>query len=324
MARNVVAVGLHSSVPGIATRAAWYLIWVRLKEPMETDREVFGDLRAPEGAGFDTAFLFDLLRRTFSEPARDQDAWIASLEAVDACVVDEVRPGSHLVGLLTPAEREAIRSRYNRLHSVKPKEAAQERSLWDSPAPKRPHKDRPFVFRTVSALPRGVVRDSLAVGKCRPSRGEIFGVAAAWYGPDGRPSLVRSYDTPASSACETVALGLAMMTLARDNEFPLTSEPDLLFGVARPDCLSALEEPDVCPSDPCARPIGTSCFLCRATSSLQSWKTGCNRGTPNPRGSRARKVSSRLKRSSVRTAVSARPVFWRAWIPCWTSRPPEP
>jgi protein TonB len=71
-------------------------------------------------------------------------------------------------------------------------------------------------------------------------------MAALRYAPDGRPREVGPYETLASSACEAVALALVVMTLAPDDDFPIGDKPSVLFGVARSDCLSALEEPDVC------------------------------------------------------------------------------
>ena len=247
--RNVVTVGLKSNVPGMAARAAWYMTWVRLRAPLETDREPIESFDPPEGADLDTAFLFDLLGRTFSEPPRDASAWVASLETAKTSIADDIRPGSSILAILSAEESEAIRRRYNRLQRINPKEAQRARSSWDAPEKKPASKpDYGFVLRTVSGLPRGVASDALQVGGCRPGRGEIFGVASVLYAPDGRPRGVRPYETAASSDCEAVALDLVLMTLAPDDDFPIGDEPTVLFGVARSDCLSALDEPDVCPT----------------------------------------------------------------------------
>ena len=247
--RNVVASGLHAAIPDMAGRAAWYMTWVRLKEPLPTDRELVEPLTPPEGASADTAYFFDLLRRTFAEPPGDQSEWMASLEDAKTSFADTIDPGSPWLELMSPAERDALRRRYERRNptGAGAKEKASDRweSLQRGLTPKQGYD---FEFRGVSGLPRGVPQDAMKVGKCRPSKGEIFGLAAVMYGPDGRPQAVRPYYTKTSEACEDVARALVMMTLAKDEEFPTGGEPVVMFGIARSDCLSALEEPDVCPS----------------------------------------------------------------------------
>jgi TonB family protein len=247
--RNVVVVGLQSAVPGVAARAAWYFTWVREKEPLDSDRALREQWEPPEGADLDTAYLFDLVRRTFADPPGDTSAWMASLDTAKTSVADDIGPGSPWLAVMTPAERDALRRRYDRRQRTAPDAAQRARTSWDAPAKKPvPKPDYGFVLRTVSGLPRGVPADTLKVGGCRLGRGQTFGFVAVMYGPDGRPRSVRPYETGASRACEGVALALVTMTLAPDDEFPIGTRPDVLFGVVRSDCLAALEEPDVCPS----------------------------------------------------------------------------
>ena len=253
--RNVVAAGLRTNYPDMAGRAAWYMTWVRLKEPLSTDRALVETLTPPEGSDVDTAYFFDLLGRTFSEPAGDSAAWIAFLPTAQRSFADTIDGAGLWLDVMTPAEREAVLRRNFRrdprslVPASKPAGATKPPNL-PNPAsrPHAPKTDDGFTLRTVSGLPRGVAADALAVGKCRPKKGQIFGMAAVLYGPDGRPRAVRPYETWAPDACDAVAGSLVMLTLAGDDEFPVGSEPTLLFGMARADCLAALEEADVCPS----------------------------------------------------------------------------
>ncbi len=245
---NVVAAAMASTSPGIAGRAAWYLVWARLYEPVEADWKPFADVAPPEGADPDTTFFFELVGRSFGRPAGDSTEWVLWLQDAKSSLADEVATGSPWFGAMTPAERTAVKDRQDR-RDIHPPVVGK--------LPVEAPKSRAgFGLRAMSGLPRGVPGDTLGVARCRLKKGEIFGLVAVGYRPDGLPRTVQPYETSASNPCEAAALALATLALAPDEEFPIAEgDPpgsptgtDVLFGVARPDCLGALAEADVCPS----------------------------------------------------------------------------
>lgn len=249
---TVVIAGLHSAVPGIAGRTAWYLTEISLRRPPEKPGELLAALEPVPAGDPDAAFCFELLARALGRAPVEDAGWIAWIGDAKVSRADKLGPGSRMLELLTPGERESLRLRYNLLHKIEPAVAQKERIRWESPAVGKtasPSLPKPsLAVRTVADLPRGVAADVLAVSGCRPSKGVIFGLAEVRYDPTGRPAHVSTAETLASHACEDAATSLFLLTLAPDREFPIADRPDILLGVARPDCVNAPDEADVCPS----------------------------------------------------------------------------
>ncbi len=169
---------------------------------------------------------------------------------------------------MTETERQVVRLRREQ-RNPQPASEAKKPAAEGSPDPLNPPRkdaENAFNLRAMSGLPRGVPDDTLRAARCRLSKGKLLGLVAVQYHPDGLPRSVSPFETDASDACEAAALSLAVLALAPDDEFPIGGgrfeiekggikttvggEPktDVLFVVARPDCVSVMEEADVCPS----------------------------------------------------------------------------
>ncbi|MGE5277289.1 MAG: energy transducer TonB [Acidobacteriota bacterium] len=245
--RAVLDTALKSPSAAVAATTAWYLV-ERGAAKRVVDKEL-ARLPPPAGAGSDSAFPFELLRRLAGDAAVEDEAWIASLGRSNSSGVDRIEPGSAVVALLTTKEREAARARYNRRHGISPERSGKMAPFWDPTRNRDAGIERPsddaLVARTVANLPPGLAADLLVVSGCRAGR-KAIGAAEVRYNVEGRPlrvSVVQDFGS--SKDCERASTSLILLSLAPPTSFPIKNRPELLVTSFGRDCIGVLDEASV-------------------------------------------------------------------------------
>ncbi len=248
-ARNVVLAndllhsGLRSPTAEIAGRTAWHLALLRAAEESPSATLLDG-VSPPESTDPDVQFAFEVARRTPGEKFADDTAWIEALsDASRETLADSIGPGDPVLLLLSAAEREAVRNRWERRHP------SEKKLPWDPRPPRKiPESSESLALRGVSDLPHAVGSDTIAVSGCRPNRDGFFGAAAVRYNVEGRPLRVTPMDVSVSKSCETAARNLVLLTLVPRSQLPIRQRPHILVALARNDCVGELDEAPVPPA----------------------------------------------------------------------------
>ena len=232
---TVLAAGVRSGVSGIAGRTAWRLAQARAagKEP---GTNVLEGVATPESSDPDVHFAFRVARRTVGQPFEDDAAWISTLEDLSRkTLADSIGPNDPALALLSNAERDAVRRRWER------RSGARGDAKWE---PRPPAKDAPetLALRGIADLPRGVAEDVVAVAGCRPGKDGLFGGVAMRYNVEGRPLRLTPIDVSVSKPCEIASRNLFLLTLAPRSALPVKERPEILLAFARKDCIGELDE----------------------------------------------------------------------------------
>jgi TonB family protein len=237
----LLAGGLRSRVPEIAGRSAWRLALLRASGRAPAANLLEG-ISPPQTADPDVHFAFEVARRSPGDTFVDDERWISSLAASAETLADSVGPGDPILALLSKAEREALRRRWERRNpTIKA-------VFWDprpAPAPEAPGS---LALRSLAGLPRGVAVDAIEVSGCRPKKDGFFGAAAMRYNVEGRPLRVTPMDVSVSKQCETASRNLFVMMLAPASALPINEGPEIFVALARKDCVGELDEAAVPPA----------------------------------------------------------------------------
>jgi TonB family protein len=237
---SLLAVGIRSGVSGIAGRTAWRLAQARAagKGP---GTNVLDGVATPQSPDPDVHFAFEVARRIVGQPFEDDAVWISSLEDLSRkTVADSIGPNDPVLILLSEAERNAVRRRWER------RTGGRGDSKWE-PRPQARDAAETLALRGITDLPRGVAEDVIAVSGCRPGKDGVFGGAAMLYNVEGRPLRVTPIDVSVSKRCEIASRNLFLLTLAPSSALPVKQRPEILIAFARKDCIGELDERPVAP-----------------------------------------------------------------------------
>jgi TonB family protein len=237
----LLASGLRSGVPEIAGPSAWRLALLRVSGRAPAVNLLEG-ISPPESADPDVHFAFEVARRSPGGAFVDDERWISSLALSQETLADSVGPGDPILALLTKAEREALRKRWERRNPTT-KEAS-----WDPRAAPAPEAPKSLALRSLADLPRGVAADAIEVSGCRPKKDGLFGAAEMRYNVEGRPLRVTPIDVSVSKQCETASKNLFSLTLAPLSALPITQRPEILVALAQRDCVGEIDEAPVPPA----------------------------------------------------------------------------
>ena len=234
----LLAAGVRSRIPEIAGGTAWRLARARAAgEGPGTD--VLDGVATPESSDPDVRFAFEIGHRTPGQPFESDTLWIAALDDLSRkTLADSIGPNDAVLSLLSPAEREALRRRWER------RNPGRGGAKWD---PRLAAKGGPdsLALRGLTDLPRGVAGDAIAVSGCRPEKDGLFGGVAIRYNVEGRPLRLTPIDVSVSKRCEIASRNLFLMTLAPRSSLPVKERPVILVAFARKDCIGELDEPPV-------------------------------------------------------------------------------
>jgi TonB family protein len=234
----LLAAGVRSRIPEIAGRTAWRLARARAAgEGPGTD--VLDGVATPESSDPDVRFAFDVAHRTPGQPFEGDTTWIASLDDLSRrTLADSIGPNDAVLSLLSPAEREALRRRWER------RNPGRGGAKWE-PRPAAKGGSDSLALRGLTDLPRRVAEDAIAVSGCRPEKDGLFGGVAIRYNAEGRPLRLTPIDVSVSKRCESASQNLFLMTLAPRSSLPVKERPEILVAFARKDCIGELDEPPV-------------------------------------------------------------------------------
>ncbi len=226
---------------GIASSAAWTLAKCYAYNRAPNAERLLSSLPRMDHSDPDTAFAFEMLRRSLGSAASDRSAWMRSVRFGTSPRLDDLDAKNAALRLLTAQELEALKGR-----ATKAGIETSGETDW-TPGARRPltRRESSPTVRTAGDLPRGTGHALLAESGCAKLGGRLVGAAEVTYGPDGRPTRVTPIKGHGPKRCEPAAIDIFLLSLAPTENFPILDKPDIVLALSDESCSGSMDEEPV-------------------------------------------------------------------------------